>query len=337
MATMKQVAARAGVSVSTVSHVLNRTRAVSDDVRQRVQAIIDEMHYVPSAVARSLKNDKTGTIGLMVPNSSNPYFAELTGWIEEAAFQVGYNLILCNALGSEQKQAAYLRALTEKRIDGLVLVASGADAERNALLGHEAMPIVQLERALPGVAADVIVAGQEEGAYRATRYLIELGHTAIACVSGPAGLPCARTREAGYLRAMAEAGLDAAPEAILHAEFTSAGGHAAFTRLLARAQQPTAVFATNDLMALGGLSAAAAAGVDVPAQLAVVGFDDIAAARYASPPLTTVALPKRDMARLAVEFLLGRIKGDMQAPRRAVLASGLTLRGSSAPLRRRNH
>jgi LacI family transcriptional regulator len=337
MATMKQVAARAGVSVSTVSHVINRTRVVSDDVRQRVQRIIDEMHYIPSAVARSLKNDQTHTIGLMVPNSSNPYFAELTAWIEEAAFQVGYNIILCNAQGSEQKQTAYLRALTEKRIDGLILVASGADAERESLLGPEAMPIVQLERAVPGVDADVVLGGQEEGAYRATRHLIELGHRAIACVSGPSDLPGARVREAGYLRAMAEAGLDASPEAILHTEFTSAGGHAAFTRFLARTRQPTAVFATNDLMALGGLSAATAAAVEVPAQLSVVGFDDIGAAGYANPPLSTVAPPKRDMARLAVEFLLDRIRGDKQAPRRAVLASRLTLRASSAPVHRPKH
>jgi LacI family transcriptional regulator len=337
MATMKQVAARAGVSVSTVSHVINRTRAVSEDVRQRVQGIIDEMHYVPSAVARSLKNDKTHTIGVLLPNSSNPYFAELLGWIEEAAFQVGYSIILCNALGSEHKQTAYLRALTEKRIDGLLLIASGADAERDSLLGPEAMPIVQLERALPGVAADLVVVGAEEGAYRATRYLIELGHQAIACVSGPGDLPCARTREAGYLRAMAEAGLDASPASILHAEFTSAGGHAAFTRLLARTHLPTAVFATNDLMALGGLCAAAAAGIDVPARLSVVGFDDIAAAGYASPPLTTVASPKREMARLAVELLLERIKGDEQVPRRTVLACRMNLRGSSAPVRQRGH
>jgi LacI family transcriptional regulator len=332
MATMKQVAARAGVSVSTVSHVINRTRTVSDDVRQRVQGIIDELHYVPSAVARSLKNDKTHTIGVMVPNSSNPYFAELIGWLEEAAFQVGYSIILCNALGDQQKQTAYLRALTEKRIDGLVLVASGADAERDALLDHDVMPIVQLERALPGLDADLIVVGQEEGAYRATRYLIELGHRAIACVSGPADLPCARTREAGYLRAMLEAGLDEAPAAIMHTDFTSAGGHAAFTRLLARPRLPTAVFATNDLMALGGLCAAAAAGVAVPGRLSVVAFDDIAAAAYASPPLTTVAPPKREMARLAVDVLLQRIRDAGGPPRRHALTGRLVVRDSAAPL-----
>src|SRR6059058_4045041 len=171
MATMKQVAERAGVSISTVSHVINNTRVVSDDVRQRVLGIIDEMRYMPSAVARSLKNDKTHTIGVLVPNSSNPYFAELIRWIEEAAFQLGYNIILCNAHGGNHRHAVYLRLLMEKRIDGLVLVASGADDEQELLLRHESVPIIQLERALPGLGAHLILSAQEEGAQPGQRAL----------------------------------------------------------------------------------------------------------------------------------------------------------------------
>jgi LacI family transcriptional regulator len=328
---MKQVAERAGVSISTVSHVINNTRVVSDDVRQRVQGVIDEMRYIPSAVARSLKNDKTNTIGVLVPNSSHPYFAELTRWLEEAAFQLGYNIILCNAHGTGQKEAAYLRLLMEKRIDGLILVASGADGEQDLLARHENVPIVQLERALPGVSADLILVSQQGGAYQATRHLIELGHRAIACVSGPSDLPCARTRVDGFVQAMQEAGLALPPERIVHAEFTSAGGHAAFTRLLAQPHPPTAVFVTSDLMALGGLCAAGTAGVRVPHRLSVVGFDDIAGARYASPPLTTVAPPKREMARLAVESLIGRIKGSSEPLLSVSLESMLVVRASTAP------
>jgi LacI family transcriptional regulator len=332
MATMKQVAERAGVSISTVSHVINNTRVVSDDVRQRVLGIIDELRYIPSAVARSLKNDKTKTIGVLVPNSSNPYFAELIRWIEDAAFQRGYNIILCNAHGADHKQTAYLRLLMEKRIDGLVLVASGADDEQDLLLHHPAVPIVQLERALPGLDADLILAGEEEGAYQATRYLIELGHRAIACVSGPAALPRTRERVGGFLRAMAQAGLDAPPERMVHDAFTSAGGHAAFTRLLAQAQPPTAVFVASDLMALGGLCAAGCAGVHVPGQLSVIGYDDIGGVDYASPPLTTVAPPKREMARLAIEQLIARIKGGAIPLRSTALDSRLVVRASTAPL-----
>jgi LacI family transcriptional regulator len=328
---MKQVAKRAGVSISTVSHVINNTRAVSDEVRTRVQGIVDELRYVPSAVARSLKNDKTHTIGVLVPNSSNPYFAELIRWIEDAAFELGYHIILCNTHGGDRKQTAYLRLLMEKRIDGLVLVASGADNAQELLLRHEDVPIIQLERALPGLGADLVLAGQEEGAWLATRHLIELGHRAIACVSGPADLPRSRERVGGFLRAMREAGLAVPAEDVLHVEFTSAGGHAAFGSLLARPQRPTAVFVTSDLMAIGGLCAAGSAGVRVPAELSVVGYDDIGAACYAAPPLTTIAPPKREMARLAIGRLIERIRGVHGPLRSIALPSALVVRASTAP------
>jgi LacI family transcriptional regulator len=266
---------------------------------------------------------------VLVPNSSNPYFAELIRWMEDAAFQLGYNMILCNAHGGGQKQAAYLRLLMEKRIDGLVLVASGADDERDLMLGHEAVPIVQLERALPGLEADVVQAGQEEGAYQATRHLIDLGHRTIACVSGPATLPRARERVAGFMRAMDEAGLAVPPGRILHDEFTSAGGHAAFVRLLDQPHSPSAVFVTSDLMALGGLCAAGRAGVRIPAELSVIGYDDIDGTVYTNPPLSTVAPPKREMARLAIEQLVERIKGSAAPLRNTALAGKLVVRAST--------
>jgi LacI family transcriptional regulator len=328
---MKQVAERAGVSTTTVSHVLNNTRVVSEDVQERVRAAMKELRYIPSAVARSLKGDKTHTIGMMIPNNTNPYFAELIQGIEDASFKQGYNVILCNAYDDTRKQTAYLQVLMEKRIDGLILVASAADDEHALLLRHEAVPIVQLERALPGLDADLILAGQEEGGYQATRHLIELGHRAIACVSGPADLPRTRERVGGFLRAMAEAGLDVPADRMVHAEFTSAGGHAAFTRLLASADRPTAVFVTSDLMALGGLCAAGAAGVRVPAQLSVVGYDDIAGAGYALPPLTTMAPPKREMAQCAIELLIERIRGGHAPLRNTLLSSTLVVRASTAP------
>jgi LacI family transcriptional regulator len=200
------------------------------------------------------------------------------------------------------------------------------------LLRHDSVPIIQLERALPGLDADLVLFGQEEGAYQATRHLIELGHRAIACVSGPADLPRSRERIGGFLRAMQEAGLDVPDGALLHVEFTSAGGHAAFGSLLARAQRPSAVFVTSDLMAIGGLCAASSAGVRVPEQMSVVGFDDIGAALFASPPLTTIAPPKREMARQAIAQLIERIRGGHEPLRHIALASSLVVRASTAPL-----
>ncbi len=330
MATMKQVAERAGVSTSTVSHVINNTRVVSDDVRERVLAVIAEMRYIPSAVARSLKNDRTHTIGMMVPNNSNPYFAELIQGIEDAAFKVGYNVILCNAYDDPKKQAAYLRLLIEKRIDGLILVASGADEELARLLAHQQTPIVLVDREVAGVEADFIEADHETGGYLATRYLIELGHREIACISGPRDLPPSLDRVNGYRRALEEAGLDSPMEYLVYSNFTSEGGYRAFEQLLKLAKRPTAVFAGNDLMAIGGLCAASEAGLRIPADLSVIGYDDIALASYSTPRLSTMAQPKYEMGQRIVSVLLERIMGGQLPLRRELLQTRLMARQSTA-------
>lgn len=330
MATMKQVAERAGVSTSTVSHVINNTRVVSDEVRERVLAIIAEMRYVPSAVARSLKNDRTGTIGMMVPNNSNPYFAELIQGIEDAAFKVGYNIILCNAYDDPKKQAAYIRVLMEKRIDGLILVASGADYELTALLRHQSVPIVLVDREVEGVDADFIESDHERGSYLATRYLLELGHRDIGCVSGPTDLLPSRERVEGYLRALKEAGIRFRLDLLVRSDFTSEGGYAAFRQLLSLARPPTAIFASNDLMAIGGLSAASEMQVAVPSQLSVIGYDDIALASFTTPRLTTVAQPKYEMGQRIIGVLMDRITGRKFATQRVLLGTRLEVRQSTA-------
>ena len=331
MATMKQVAERAGVSTSTVSHVINNTRKVSNDVRERVLAIIAETRYIPSAVARSLKNDRTNTIGMMVPNSSNPYFAELIQGIEDAAFKLSYNIILCNAYDDPIKQAAYLRVLLEKRIDGLILLSSGADAALADLLRTANVPMVLVDREVAGVEADFIESNHEEGGYLATRYLVNLGHRRIGCVSGPAELQPSRDRVAGYRRALAEAGIEDDPAYLLHSDFTSEGGFNAFGKLLALPSPPTAIFASNDLMAIGGICAAAEAKVRVPQQLSVVGYDDIALASYSTPRLTTVAQPKYAMGEMITHLLLERIAGGHLPLRRELLKTRLVERQSTAP------
>lgn len=330
MATMKQVAEKAGVSTSTVSHVINNTRVVSTDVRDRVLAIIAETRYIPSAVARSLKNDKTHTIGMMVPNNSNPYFAELIQGIEDAAFRRSYNVILCNAYDDSKKQATYLRVLLEKRIDGLILVASGADDELAQRLRTLSVPMVLVDREVAGVEADFIESNHETGGYLATDYLIGLGHTEIACVSGPADLPPSRDRVAGYLRALQQAGIGFRPAFLVHSDFTSEGGFRAFQQLLALNNPPTAIFASNDLMAIGGICAASEAHVRIPQQLSVIGYDDIALASYSTPRLTTIAQPKYEMGQLITRLLLERIAGAELPLRREMLQTSLVERQSTA-------
>ena len=330
MATMKQVAEKAGVSTTTVSHVINNTRVVSEDARERVLSVIQELRYIPSAVARSLKNDRTHTIGMMIPNNSNPYFAELIQGIEDASFELGYNIILCNSYDDPKKQAAYIRVLMEKRIDGLILVSSGSDEDLSMLLANEVIPKVLVDREVTGVAADLIEADHVQGAYEATRYLISLGHKRIACVAGPDTLLPSGGRVAGYQRALKEAGITVCDDFIVHSDFTSEGGFNAFQKLLTLDSKPTAIFASNDLMAIVGICAANQAGVKIPQDLSVIGYDDIALASFSTPPLTTIAQPKYQIGQLTAKTLVERISNPDSQVRRTMLTPELVIRQSTS-------
>lgn len=330
MATIKDVARQAEVSVTTVSHVVNGTRFVSDEARQRVQQAIVSLRYVPSALARSLKNNRTHTIGTMIPNCSNPYFAEIVRGIEDACFAAGFTVVLCNSDDDPRKQGQYLRVLTEKQVDGLIVVSSGGDSELGLALRDAEMALVLVDREVENVNADLVEVNHERGGYLAVRHLIELGHRRIACISGPLALSPSAQRVQGCRRALAEASLGPIDAMLREADFTSAGGHAAMRDLLAGGPRPTAVFACNDLSAIGAMAAAAQAGLSVPKDLSMVGFDDIALAAYASPPLTTVAQPKHRLGTLAAALLLERIAQRDLVSRRRILQPALRLRQSTA-------
>ncbi len=332
MITIKDIARHAGVSVTTVSHVVNETRFVSEAARTRVLGAITELKYVPSAVARSLRNNRTHTIGMMIPNSSNPYFAEIIRGIEDTCFQAGFNVILCNSDDDPKKQGQYIRVLTEKQVDGLIVLSSGGDDELGEHLRQADMPQVLVDREVEHLNADLVEVNHESGGYMATQHLLGLGHRHIACITGPLSLSSAAQRLGGYRRALVEAGLKPQASLLCESDFTSAGGHAAMRGLLGLRQRPTAVFACNDLMAFGAISAAATAGLALPAELSVIGFDDIALAAYSSPPLTTVAQPKHRMGALAASLLLARISDQQRPPQREILQPELCLRQSTAPV-----
>lgn len=334
MSTIKDVAVHAQVSVATVSHVINDTRFVSEATRQRVLQAIKELRYVPSALARSLKSNRTHTVGMMIPNSSNPYFAEIIRGIEDTCYDAGFNVILCNSDDDPLKQSTYVRLLSEKQVDGLIVLSSGSDSDLLDTLRAASMPQVVVDRELEDLAADLVEVNHEAGGYLATRHLLDLGHRRIACIAGPQTLSSARQRVQGYCRALAEAGLPLDAALCPSADFTSAGGHAAMAALLAgqtAATRPSAVFASNDLMAIGAVCAAAAEGLSIPADLSVIGFDDIALAAYSNPPLSTVAQPKHQTGELAATLLLQRIAAPDRALQRVILQPTLTVRQSTGP------
>lgn len=328
MATIKDVAARAGISYTTVSHVVNGTRPVSDQVRSKVEAAIAELGYVPSGVARSLRVRATGTLGLLLPNASNPYFAELARGIEDHAERNGYSVILCNSDDDIDKQLRYLRVLLERRIDGLIVATVASDAAFAEALANLQVPLVLVDRSLDGVSADQLCVDHEQGAYLATRHLLELGHRRIACIGGPASTQVAQLRAAGYQRALDEAGV--AAQAVVDCPFTSPAGHAAAQVLLAAEPRPTAIFAGNDMIALGVLRAAAERGLQVPRQLSVVGFDDIEVSRYLHPALTTVGQCIGALGEQVAARLLERIRTPDLAVTQRLIEPILLLRESSA-------
>jgi len=328
MATIKDVASIAGVSYTTVSHVVNGSRPVSAEAREKVEAAIRKLGYVPSAVARSLKQSETFTVGVLIPNSVNPFFAELTRGIEDYCHGAGYSVLLCNSDDDARRQNHYLRVLMEKRVDGVIFASAGDTAMLAEGLGRITAPLVVLDRLVPGVAASQVSLDHEAGAYLATRHLLDAGHRAIACVRGPKGLEVSELRVAGWRRALEEAGVKPRTGWVVQGDFSSASGYAAGQKLL-DTQQVSSVFACNDLMAIGVLRAAAERGVAVPEQLSVVGFDGIELGSYVFPALTTVGGSIRGLGETAAQVLIETIRSGGEQ-RTVSIAPRLFLRESTA-------
>jgi LacI family transcriptional regulator len=337
MATMNDVARVADVSIATVSHVINGTRFVSAERAERVHAAMHQLGYTPDATARSLRVGRTDTLGLVIPDNSNPFFAALARWIEEAGFDAGYTTILANSNERPDREHRYVSTLVSKRVDGLILAPSRGDHGTLArLLQNAGIPVVVVDRdaALPG--ADAVLYDNEGGSYDATNHLIELGHVSIGCVAGPADATSATERAHGFRRAMADAGLPAGDDSIVEGDFHFEGGREATTRLLATGEKFTALFAANDLMAAGAIRELADRGISVPRDFSVVGFDDAPLAEMISPALTTVRQPLQAMATTAVAQLLSRISvSDGLPPTRQVLPTTLVVRETTGPPRRR--
>jgi LacI family transcriptional regulator len=298
-----------------------------------VQSAMRELGYTPDATARSLRVGRTDTIGLVIPDTSNPFFASLARWIEEAGFEAGYTTILANSNERPDRELRYVSTLVSKRVDGLILAPSrGEHGALTRLLENARMPVVVVDRDADLPNADVVLYDNAAGSYEATRHLLELGHTSIGCVAGPADATSATERVRGFRRALGDAGLPAPDHAVVEADFTFSGGRAATARLLESGERLTALFAANDLMAAGAVRELADRGISVPHEMSVVGFDDAPLAEMITPALTTVRQPLQDMAHTAVSALISRLAGsDGAAPTRHVLTTSLVIRESTAP------
>jgi LacI family transcriptional regulator len=328
MTTISEVAQKAGVSSTTVSHVINKTRFVSDEKRESVERAIEEMGYFPNALARSLRSGDTYTIGLILPDQANPFFAEVGRSIEAAAFEAGYSVILCNTENDIEKERIYMDVLTKKQIDGMIFVGAGEDYDSYKKLLDMKVHVVAMDRNYPDLEMDVVTSDNLQGGKLATQHLIGLGHKRIGCIAGPSKVNLSAQRVTGYIQALEQAGLAVDQSLIISGDFHPGSGQEAALKLLSMQDPPTAIFACNDLMAMGVLRAGMELGRRIPQDLAVVGYDDIELALYTTPPLTTIKQPKKEMGITAFNYLLGRIQAEQSSPQRVSLPVSLVVRGS---------
>lgn len=328
MATIRDVAAHANVSTSTVSHVLNDTRFVEPATKARVLHAIDVIGYRPNSLARSLRRRGTSTIGLLIPDNSNPFFADIARAIEDVSFDAGYNVIFCNSDMSEAKETAYIDVLLSRQVDGLILISTSDRPEQLQPILKARVPVVVVDRELGDAQVDQIVVDNDYGGYLAGQYLARLGHRQIACITGQSDLTPSANRLIGFRRALDEAGIALSPDAIVAGDFRHESGERAVQHLLEQQVAFTALFATNDLMAFGALNALRRAQRNVPDDVSVIGFDNIWPSAIMAPALTTIAQPISEIGRCSAKRVIERIRQPAAAAERMVLAPTLIERDS---------
>ncbi|ENM5840857.1 substrate-binding domain-containing protein [Vibrio mimicus] len=329
MATMKDIARLAGVSTSTVSHVINKSRFVSDEIAERVNNAAQQLNYAPSALARSLKMNRTQTIGMLVTTSTNPFFGEVVKGVERSCYHKGYNLILCNTEGDNQRMKASINTLLQKRVDGLLLMCSTLEGERLDVFDrYPDIPVVVMDWGPILFASDKIQDNSLQGGYMAAKHLIECGHKEIGCITGPLIRHQAQMRYEGYKRALSEKGIAINPDWIVESDFECEGGYNAFEKLCERGKLPSALFVCNDMMAMGVIQAANLRGLRVPDDLSLIGYDDVHIAKFMSPALTTIHQPKYRLGKAAIDTLLYRLENPDTTAQVVQLEPTLVVRGS---------
>lgn len=329
MATMKDVAKLAKVSTSTVSHVLNSTRYVSPEIKKRVLQAMEELHYTPSALARSLKKKETKTLGMLISNSTNPFYAEVIKGVERCCYLRGYNLILCNTENSIERMQASLEMLLQKQVDGLfIMCKDGNSNEFNLFERYEPVPTVVMDWGPNHIQLDQIQDNSFLGGLIATQHLIDMGHKNIGCITGPLEKKTALLRLNGFKACMDKASLPINNKWIVNGNFTTEGGFKAFEQIFNNEELPSALFVSNDIMAMGVINAAYNKSILIPNNISVIGYDDIKLAKFITPSLTTIHQPKFRLGAAAVELLLDKIHNKTRDAKTIQLTPTLVIRDS---------
>jgi LacI family transcriptional regulator len=333
--TMVDVARLANVSVATVSAVVNGKGGVSAELTRRVQEAMEALDYHPDHIARSLKVGRTHVIGMVVPDITNPFFTEVVAGLDKEALQNGYSLILCNSGDDPQREQDQLSMLFSRRVDGVILACADSSSAYDRLLRRR-FPLVFVDRVPIGFTNGAVIMDNVEATWKATRHLIELGHTRIAVIAGHLNLSNGFDRVEGFRKAMQEAHLPVREEYFCRGDFQIESGYRYGLELMRLAEPPTAILACNNKMTLGLMRAVNEMGVPCPEKVSVLGFDDFEWASNFSPRLTCIAQPTREIGRQAMKMLLGKLnpsadQSETPTDPLIVLKAELRIRESTVP------
>lgn len=327
---IRDIANLAGVSTATVSHVINNTRFVSAEVKQKVQEVIERNGYTPNAHARNLASKQNYTFGLILSDLSNPFFPDLVKSIQECAIAQGYDITMANTNYDPQRTLASVQRMLEQRVGGVAVMTSEMDVSLIGRMAEREVALVFLDVGKVGAYVSNIAVNYEQGIRAGVAHLLALGHRRIAYISGPQHMKSAQRRRLAFTKAMRkyEPSLHTQPF-VYEGDFKATGGQQAVTEMLRQKTLPTAILSANDLMAMGALRELKQAGLRVPADISVIGFDDIVFAALTDPPLTTIALPREQIGRAAVEALLNTIKEPDHQGREYKITPALMIREST--------
>ncbi len=329
MATIREVAKRAGVAPITVSRVINESGYVGEETRRRVNEAIAELDYVPNVLARGLRSKRTHTLGLLVTDITNAFWTTVARGAEDAAMQSGYSLFLCNTDEDVGKQEQYLRVLAAQRVEGVIIAPASSDGAALQPLAKAHLPHVVIDRRVAGLQADLVLGDSAGGARMLVEHLLARGHRRIAHLGGPRGVSTADEREEGYRAALTAAGLQIDPALVRRGDYKQEGGYGQMQTLLAQGDLPTAVFAANNALAVGALVALRERGLRVPEDVALVCFDDLPQASLIDPFLTVAAQPAYELGHHAVRLLLERQESPQRPPQTITLPVEIIVRRSS--------
>lgn len=307
MSNIYEVAKLAGVSLSTVSRVLNGKTSVNPAFREKVEKAMAELNYRPSSVARSLATNRSDSVGLLIAELNTPFFGELMKSVESTLRAANKHVIITVGHHDLETELDGIDFLISRQCDALILHVEALDDEQLANINESKLPIALVNRLVPGLEDACISLDNEKGGYMATQHLIHKGHTAIACIAGPQDKEDAQQRFAGHLKALEEAKITPDPDLVYLGDFTEESGDAGLTHLIAHAPKFTAVVCGNDWMASGAINRAREMGINMPMDLSVIGFDDVLFAHHLSPKLTTIRNPIDEMGKMAAQYILQKV------------------------------